>query len=311
MAALAIYALAGVLAPAFSRPRPLADAQIAAIPNSMDVQFGDAARLLGYEVEPAAIEPGGTVEVTVYWQALARTDLYHVVFVHLLSDTGVMIAQRDTHPGLGRYPSTAWEPGVVFADTYRVHVPETAYAPDAGYVQVGVYAVSPPENPRLVASDGRDAVRLAAVEILPLEGEFPNPLEANFSGKAVLAGYELDRRVARPSETIRLTLYWRATSTFEKSYSVFANVLGKEDQRWAWSSGWPVQGLAPTHTWQPGQIIEDVHELKIGETTPAGFYDIEVGMSKDGRLPVVAEDGHQLGDRVLLCKVRVVNGVDQ
>jgi 4-amino-4-deoxy-L-arabinose transferase-like glycosyltransferase len=313
MAALAIYALVGVLAPAFSPPHPLDEAQIAAIPNRVDVEFGGVARLLGYHVAPTAVEPGGTVAVTVYWQALARTDLPHVVFVHLLSDAGVMVAQRDTHPGLGRYPSTAWQPGVVFADTYRVHVPETAYAPDAGYVQVGLYAVAPPENPRLVTSDGRDAVRLESVEIRPLAGEFPNPLEANFGGKAALVGYALDRRVARPGETLRLTLYWRALAPFERNYSVFAHVLGEDDQVWAWSGGWPVQGQAPTRTWQPDQVIEDAYELTIGETTPPDFYDIEVGMSAEGvgRLPVVAEDGHQLGSRVLLCKVRVVDEVDQ
>jgi 4-amino-4-deoxy-L-arabinose transferase-like glycosyltransferase len=313
MAALAIYALVGVLAPAFSPPHPLDEAQIAAIPNRVDVEFGGVARLLGYQVAPTAVEPGGTVAVTVYWQALARTDLPHVVFVHLLSDAGVMVAQRDTHPGLGRYPSTAWQPGVVFADTYRVHVPETAYAPDAGYVQVGLYAVAPPENPRLVTSDGRDAVRLESVEIRPLAGEFPNPLEANFGGKAALVGYALDRRVARPGETLRLTLYWRALAPFERNYSVFAHVLGEDDQVWAWSGGWPVQGRAPTRTWQPDQVIEDAYELTIGETTPPDFYDIEVGMSAEGvgRLPVVAEDGHQLGSRVLLCKVRVVDEVDQ
>ncbi|MBN1813879.1 MAG: glycosyltransferase family 39 protein [Anaerolineae bacterium] len=313
MAALAVYALAGVLAPAFSRPRPLTEAEVAVIPNSMDVDFAGVVRLLGYEIDPTAVEPGGTVEVTVYWQALARTDLHHAIFVHLLSDTGVMVAQRDTYPGLGRYPSTAWEPSVVFADTYRVHIPETAYAPDVGYIQVGIYAIAPPENPRLITSDGRNAVRLAAVEVLPLVGEFPNSLEANFGGKAALVGYELDRRTARPGEAIRLTLYWRALALFERNYGVFAHVLGEDDQRWAWSDGWPVQGNAPTRTWEPGQIIEDVHELKIGETTPPGFYDIEVGMSaKDvGRLPVVAEDGHQLGNRVLLCKIRVIDETDQ
>jgi 4-amino-4-deoxy-L-arabinose transferase-like glycosyltransferase len=309
MAAVAVYALVGVLAPAFARPRPLTETEVAAIPNPMDVDFAGVVRLLGYEIDSTSVQPGGTVAVTVYWQALARTDLDHAIFVHLLSDTGVMVAQRDTYPGLGRYPSTAWEPGVVFADTYRVRVPETAYAPDTGYIQVGIYAIAPPENPRLVTSDGRNAVRLAAVEILSLEGEFPNSLEANFGGKAALVGYELDRRVARPGETIRITLYWRALAPFERNYSVFVHVLGQDDQRWAWSGGWPVQGQAPTRTWQPGQTIEDTYDLTIGETTPPGFYDIEVGMSaKDvGRLPVVAEDGHQLGNRVLLCKVRVVD----
>jgi hypothetical protein len=39
MAALAVYALVGVLAPAFARPRPLAESEVEAIPNPTDVEF--------------------------------------------------------------------------------------------------------------------------------------------------------------------------------------------------------------------------------------------------------------------------------
>lgn len=315
MAVLAIFALVGAVVPAFARPRPLTQAEIGAIPNRTHVEFGlatesgrsEVARIVGYQVTPTSVQPGGVVEVTVYWQALGRTDQNYVVFVHLLSEVGTMISQRDTYPGLGRYPTSAWESGVVFADTYHVHVPGTAYAPDAGYVQVGLYL---PDGPRLTTSDGRDALRLATIEVRPQAGEFPNPLEANFDGRAALVGYKLDRRVVRPGETVRLTLYWRGLAPMEKDYSVFAHVLGVENQIWANSDGAPAGGAVPTSRWQVGEAVEDVHELTVGLTTPPDFYDIEVGLhAPDGpRLPVVAEDGHWLGERVLLSKIRVVDG---
>jgi len=321
MAALAIYALTGVLAPAFARPCPLTESEIEAVPT--DIEFGNVgpppwrgdksgvARLLGYRVTPDVVEPGDTVNVTLYWQALARTDQNYAVFVHLLSEVGTMVAQRDTYPGLGRYPTTAWEPGVAFADTYRVHIPETAYTPDVGYIQVGIYL---PGGQRLATSDGQDALRLATVEIRPrsspLEGGLRgvNSLDVNFGDQAALAGYTLDRRVVRPGETIRLTLYWRALAPMEMDYRVFAHVLGIENQVWANSDGQPAGGAAPTSQWQPGQIVEDVRDLTVGLTTPPDFYDIEVGLyASDGdRLPVIAEDGHWLDSRVLLSKIRVV-----
>jgi len=329
MAALAVYALVGVLTPAFARPRPLTASAIETVPNSTDVEFGHVspppwrgdkrgvARLLGYQVTPTVVEPGGEVEVTLYWQALTRTDQNHTVFVHLLSEVGTMVAQRDTYPGLGRYPTTAWEPGVAFTDTYRVPVPETAYAPDVGYIQVGLYL---PDGPRLTTQDGRDALRLATVEIRPrsasllssLEGGgrgVPNPMDANFGDQAALVGYSLDRRVVRPGETIRLTLYWQALAPLETNYSVFAHLLGVKDQVWGSSDGWPAGGNRPTSLWKPGQIVEDVRDLTVGLTTPPGFYDIEVGLydSSGARLPVIAEDGRWLGSRVLLSKIRVLD----
>ncbi len=309
MAALAVYALVGVLAPAFARPRPLTESEMATVPNSTAVRWmadgGDVARLLGYQVTPAVVEPGGMVEVTLYWQTLTWADRDYAVFVHLLSEAGTMVAQRDTYPGLGRYPTTVWEPGVAFADTYRVHVPETAYAPDVGYVQVGMYL---PDGPRLTTPDGRDALYLATVEIRPRAGEFPNPLNVNFGNRAALVGYTLDRRVVRPGDAIRLTLYWRALAPMETDYGVFAHVLGVEDQVWANSDSQPAGGAAPTSQWHSGQVVEDTHELTVGLTTPPDFYDIEIGLYVPGRdrLPVVAEDGHWLDNRVLLSEVRVV-----
>jgi hypothetical protein len=309
MAVLAICALVGALIPAFARPRPLTESAIEAIPNAADVEFGlstDAGhrgvvRLLGYQVTPNTVTPGDVVEVTVYWQTLVQTDQNYAMFVHLLSDAGPMVAQRDTYPGLGRYPTIAWEPGVAFADTYRVHVPETAYTPDTGYLQVGLYL---PDGPRLTTPDGRDALRLATVEIHPRSGEFPNPVNARFDEQTALVGYTLDRRVAQPGETIRLTLHWQALAPMATDYRIFAHVLGVENQIWANSDILPA---VPTSRWQPGQIIEDIHDLNVGLTTPADFYDIEVGMYEPGesRLPVIAEDGSRLGKRILLSKIRV------
>ena len=305
MVALAVYALIGVLNPAFARPRALTQPEIDSVPNPTDVEFASVARLLGYQVVPATAEPGGAVEVTLYWQAMARTDQNYAVFVHLLSEVGTMIAQRDTYPGLGRYPTAVWEPGIVFADTYRLQIPDTAYTPDEGYVQVGLYL---PNGPRLATSNGRDAARLATVNVRSRGSAVPNPLHANFGDQAALVGYTLDRRVVRPGETIYLTLYWRALTPMDTDYMVFAHVLGVENQVWANSDGPPAGGAAPTSRWQPDQVIEDVRQLKVGLTTPPDFYDIEVGMHapEGGRLPVVADDGHWLGKRVLLSKVRVV-----
>jgi len=305
MAILAIYALVGVLAPAFARPHPLDESEIAAIPNPASIEFGGVARLRGYRIAPHAVEPGDTVEVTLYWETLARTNQNYMIFVHLLSDVGTMVSQCDTHPGLGRYPTTAWEPGIVFADTYRVHVPETAYAPDTAYIQVGIYL---PDGPRLITPDGRDTLRLEMVEIHPLPGKYPNPMNVNFDDKIALIGYELDRRIARPGDKIHLTLYWQPLAPMEHNYNVFAQVLGIQDQVWARSDGWPVGGQSPTSHWELDDIVKDVRDLTIGLTTPPNFYDIEVGLyaREPGRLPILAEDGHRLGSRVLLSKIRVI-----
>jgi hypothetical protein len=264
------------------------------------------ARLLGYEVKPQEVTPGDVIDVTLYWRALARTEVPHVVFVHVMSDTGAMIAQRDTHPGLGRYPTTAWGPGFAFADTYRVRIPESAYAPDAGYVQVGLYASG---GPRLTTGDGQDALRLARINVRARPGELPNPLYVNFEDKVALIGYALDQRVAEPGDTIHLTLYWQALNPMEVNYELFAHVLGKDNEMWANSDSPLTDEAVCTNRWEPGTIVKEVRDLTIVDVAPPGFYDLELGLhaSGHGRLEILAEDGRQLGSRMLLTKVRIVD----
>jgi hypothetical protein len=262
--------------------------------------------LLGYKVSPTAVCPGGSVDVTLYWRAESRTDRDYAVFVHILSDAGTIVAQRDTYPGLGRYATTRWEAGVAFADRYRIHLPETAYSPDSGFVQVGIYL---PGGPRLTTTDGRDAIRLEEIDVAAAAGDVPNPLNANFDGRLALVGYDYDRRTVRPGETISLTLYWRALSEIGDEYSVFAHIPGSQDQIWARSDGWPGDGRRPTTAWVPGEVVVDVRELTLDPATPPYLYQVVVGVYAPGEppIPVVAEDGHWLDQRVLLSQIRVVD----
>lgn len=313
MTSLATYSLVGVLRPAFAPPRPLDEAEIAAVPNPVSVDFslgtGDTAptvaRLLGYRIVPKEIRPGDTVEVTLYWKALARTREPQIVFVHLMSDVGTIIAQRDTYPGLGRYPTTAWNPGVAFVDTYRVPIPDSAYAPDSGYVQVGLYSS---QGPRLTTGDGQDAVKLARLTVHPRGGDVPNALKINFEDKIALIGYELDQRVAEPGETIQLTLYWQALNPMEADYNVFAHVLGQENQIWANSDGPVSNDGAHTSQWSPGTVVKEVRYLSLAEATPTNLYEIELGVYVRGQdhLRILADDGRQLDNRALLTSILIL-----
>lgn len=313
MVSLAIYSLVGVLAPAFAPPRSLSESEIADVPNPVGVDFEliaegsgqPVARLLGYRVTPRDIIPGETIDVTLYWKALTRTAEPRAVFVHVMSDVGTMIAQRDTYPGLGRYPTTAWEPGTSFADTYRVQIPESAYAPDEGYIQVGLYL---PGGSRLSTDQGQNALKLTELRVCPRPGDVPNPLTINFGDKMALIGYALDRRAVEPGETMRLTLYWRALSSMDVDYNVFVHVLGEENQIWA-NNDTPVAAEGTrTSQWAPGEVVTEVKELTLVEATPPNIYDVELGVhaSGQGRLKILADDGRQLDNRMFLPSVRVL-----
>ena len=330
------------IAPAYALPEPLTEAQVAVIPHRLEApprvlavaDFGGVVRLLGYDgPHPLTqsgdrlqrwVEPGGQVEVTLYWEALAPTDRDYTVFVHLLGEHDLLVAQRDAFPGLGRL-STMWlEPGFRWADRYVLHVPATAYAPDVAQVEVGLYDGA--SGVRLALAASVDNVRFGRVAVRACHreyhreyswrdswrcsGDYPNPIFVNFGDQMALVGYDLDQRAVRPGETVTLTLYWRGSRRMDVNYTISAQLVDPGQRKAAQHDGWPLDGDAPTAAWGLGQVAVDVRTLATYPDTPPGVYDVRVAVYvlKEGEivhLPVIPEGGGMLSDHVLLTRVRV------
>jgi 4-amino-4-deoxy-L-arabinose transferase-like glycosyltransferase len=295
-------------------PVLLSEAELGGIPHRLNVTFGGKARLLGYEASDEETRPGESVEVTLYWQSLAEMDKDYTVFVHLLDENDLVIAQRDTYPGLGTYPTRLWRVGDAFADRYVLNLPATVFAPCTARFEVGLYDFASGERLAATGADGQplgDNVRFHQIAVLPREDSpVPNPVDFDFEGRIALVGYDLDRRTALPGETIHLTLYWRALAEMDKDYTVFTHVMGEQDRLWAQMDSQPQGGAAPTSSWQVRQMTEDHYDLTLKPDTPPDVYDIEVGLylaATGRRLGVLDERGRLLDNRVLLSKVRVVN----
>ena len=69
-----------------------------------DATFGAAARLVGYDLAAAEAQPGGTLALTLHWQALAATDRPYTVFVHLIDEAGNGVGLRGWRAGRRRVP---------------------------------------------------------------------------------------------------------------------------------------------------------------------------------------------------------------
>jgi 4-amino-4-deoxy-L-arabinose transferase-like glycosyltransferase len=301
--------------PAYALPDELTDDQVAAIPHSMEADFGGMMRLLGYDLATDAVEPGGQVGVVLYWEALAPADRDYTVFVHLLGEGELLVAQRDTFPGVGLL-STAWlEPGFRWADRYVLQVPETAYAPDMAQIQVGLYdSISGVRIP--VAGFGEeervgDNVRFGRVQIRARPGDVPNPVFISFGDRMGLVGYDVERRVVRPGETVALTLYWQGLEPMETNYNISAQFVDVEQRKAAQQDGWPSNGAAPTSSWEPGRMLVDRHELTVYPEAPSGVYNVRVVVYalEEGRiehLPTVAANGQMQATHVVLTTVRVL-----
>lgn len=111
-------------------------------------------------------------------------------------------------------------------------------------------------------------------------------------GPITLLGLNQGR--ARVGAGWSLVLYWQTSAPVDARYSVFTQLLDATDHVVAQQDNWPVQGLAPTDTWQPGTLIRDPYRLDLPADLPPGDYRLRVGLyDADGRRTLTLTDGRQ------------------
>jgi 4-amino-4-deoxy-L-arabinose transferase-like glycosyltransferase len=121
----------------------------------LDARFGDMIALKGYSlarkgdypqerVGPCAagqmlcLEPGSSFQVTLFWQALAPVDADYTIFVHVRNAQGTTVAQKDSQPFDGLYPTSQWQLGETVAQPLEVDLPfDLAAGPYSLYI--GLY----------------------------------------------------------------------------------------------------------------------------------------------------------------------------
>jgi len=297
LAAIAPFAW---ITPAYARPALLAAS--AAVPNAIDQPVGESIHLLGYTLEPAAVQPGEPIDITLYWQTTAPLTQDYSVFLHATDDAGILQAQRDSYPGLGNFPTRLWPVGAIIPDRHRLIVPRTVTAPARLRFDVGLYDHA--SGARLPIAAG-DAFTLGDVSVLPgsTASGLPNATQINFGDKVALVGYALDRRTLQPGDTLHLTLWWEGLAPMDRDYVVFTHLVLPPDAVWAQQDAMPQGGAARTSTWSVGQRVEDHFALSLPPEAPPGDYTVAIGLyDKDSyaRLPV----GHSDAD-VVLGRVKV------
>ncbi len=126
---------------------------VTAVPTQpLSANFADEVALLGYDLQ----EEGGQLRLTTYWQALRTMTVDYTLFVHLLGADGALIAQQDSPPQDGRYPTSIWDVGEVVVDEALFSLPLDA---DPAQIAVGLYRLASLER-LAVSGSGETAVFL-------------------------------------------------------------------------------------------------------------------------------------------------------
>lgn len=300
-----------------TRPTTVVDPTKLAVADRQNTTFGGDLRLFGSELSTAKVPPGGTVQVTAWWQALAGNLPSYRVRLTLLSGA-YRRAVVEEAPDAGRYPTGAWAKGEIVEDKHAFVVPPDAPAGPAR-VLLTLIAVNDQANGRTVLQDGQPggypSVDLGGVTILARHPILTPPADLGtrvdwrFGQFARLVGFRLSSTTAHPGDHLHLTLYWHALgNSGDVGYTVFAHLIDQHSIIFAQQDHPPDNGANPTSGWIKGEFVRDEYDLAIKPDAAPGPYRIEVGMYNPStlvRLPVTGPSGQAAGDRVILATVQI------
>jgi hypothetical protein len=125
------------------------------------VDLGGVVRLIGYHdpqtgpsegsADLPPYGPGGVYRLTLFWSALAPMPTDYTVFVHVRDVDGATVAQQDSQPLDGDYPTSQWRVNETVIDVHNVELP-----PDLPPGQYGVWV---------------GMYQMETMERLPVEGD--------------------------------------------------------------------------------------------------------------------------------------------
>jgi hypothetical protein len=129
-------------------PQPVV-AAVSTQPKAID--FGGQIRLIGSDAASSPVKAGDSLTVTLIWQAMRTPEADYTVFVHLRNAAGETVAQADSPPQAGAYPTSFWDAGETIVDDHPVLIPDDLPVGDYTVV-VGLYRLD--TNERLSITQG-------------------------------------------------------------------------------------------------------------------------------------------------------------
>ncbi|MEJ5311430.1 MAG: glycosyltransferase family 39 protein [Anaerolineae bacterium] len=262
--ALTLYAIAGVVLPAYRLPRFLPAETSTSGPCA--ASFPDGLELVGCEIKPERTRAGSHISLTLYWKSTQEPSKIPYAFVvDSYTLYGDMVILRTESHLARRFPTTMWPVNSVVADRYTLDIVQghRQVATELG-LQVLVRDKTAPDGWRPAAGRvgvGRVIIGGGAMFAVPQR------IQARFGDDIIaLTGNTILPRSIYAGETLTVTLQWRALKHPSADYQVFVHLLDNAGQLIAQHDGPPRLGLYPTSAWAAGEKVVDAHSVQLPDT---------------------------------------------
>jgi len=277
-----------------------------AVPHPVRSEMGDGLVLVGWGLDRDQAQPGDRLRLELGWEVVSKPQGDDGVQLLVTDATGQTYSAGTFPPTNSWHPTSVWDVGQAWRGRTSFSVPIQT---QPGEAQLAA---------QLVAAGGAplgEAFALTSIQVLPTDRVFAAPQpqvlrQATLGDQVTLLGADLPSGPLAPGSTLHLTLYWRAESEMDVSYSVFVHLLDPSGQVLAQDNSEPASGRRPTSNWVPGEYVTDVHDIALPAELPPGDYVIEVGMYDTGargqpRLAISGSESHGTTDRVIFGPIQV------
>ena len=322
LGAMSPYTLGWLLPHSYYAPPPVTAVASSAQPAEITYGDGESIRLLATEIGAERVRPGDAVPVTLYWQAPGALTHDYQLFLQLLDESGMVIANLTTHPGWGRNPTTFWRPNAIYADSYLLRVTSVVdeASPLAARLYVGWIDPATEETTRLplpaYAADGR-AVTPIVGSVVVVPSTLPDaaelglvPAGSEFGGVIRLSAAALPTTwQAGQADALQVDLLWEALGVPATDYTAFVHLRNASGEQVAGFDRPPAGARFPTSAWRAGDRIHSRFDLSMPAVPD--IYDVWVGLYESDssgtlRLPVTDAAGLSAGDgQVRLGQVKI------
>jgi 4-amino-4-deoxy-L-arabinose transferase-like glycosyltransferase len=281
-------------------------AAAAAVPPPTPVHYdwGHQVVLVGYQLLPPLIPPGGVTTLNLYWRGVTDQPAEYRTFVHVLDREGRLVNQVN---GITVSEEQRWRRGHLAPEQHRLQLPVDA-APGPYLVRIGLIAgadedadgegsteaTAAPTRLPIFSDTGQalgDELELSLIYVGD-DGHDPRVPDVVRMGRLGAVIELLGFSMPACGDDIRdicVRLHWQSIAAADRDYTAFVQLLDAESSRVAGYDAQPLDGLYPTSRWQPEEVVISDFTLTLPEELPAGTYRLVTGLydlASGKRLPV-------------------------
>lgn len=150
--------------------RWIAQQQFGNYQTALGVTLDTHVKLSGVSIDSRRVEPGSNLTFTLQWQVAEPVEKDYSMFVHLVSDSGEIVAQLDRQPRdeAGILPMTSWVVEQPVSDTIELYVPDST-VPGRYNLRAGLYNWEDGQrlSVRGDSATGDSSIALGVIEVQP------------------------------------------------------------------------------------------------------------------------------------------------